>query len=436
VLSFLGLVALGTLLLSLPAASASGVRLPFVSVLFTATSAVCVTGLIVVDTPVDFSVFGQVVVLLLIQAGGLGYMTLSTLIGVALGRRITLQERQTLSEGLNVFSPGEVVRFALSVFRVTVVFEALGALILGLWWSGTHGVGRGAWLGVFHAVSAFNNAGFSLFSDNLVGATDEPVVLLTVSALVILGGIGFFTILEVGSLRRRNLRLSVHSQLVIAMTAILLVGGTVAIYAAERDNPLTLGALPAGQAWMAAWFQSAITRTAGFNSIAIGACQPSALFVMMILMFIGAAPGGTGGGVKVSTVGVLMAALWATARGERDALVFRRRIPPEQIMRAFLICLMAFLAVNALAAVLLAREGRELLPTLFEVVSAFGTVGMSTGEGSSPLSLSGHFSRTGQVLIAAMMFAGRLGPLTLLIAVAHRTERSRVRYPEGKVLIG
>ena len=239
-----------------------------------------------------------------------------------------------------------------------------------------------------------------------------------------------------GSIRRRALRLSLHSQLVLVATAILLVGGTVAIYLLERDNPATLGALPTGQAWMAAWFQSVVTRTAGFNSIAIGACRPSALFVMIILMFIGAAPGSTGGGVKVSTVGVILAALWATARGESDVVIFRRRIPPEQIARAFLICLVAFLAVNALAAVLLAREGRQLLPTLFEVVSAFGTVGMSTGEGASPLSLSGHFSVPGRLLISLMMFAGRIGPLTLLMAVARRGESSRVRYPEGKVLIG
>lgn len=436
ILSFLGLVLAGTALLALPVSAHGPVRLPLHTALFTATSAVCVTGLIVVDTATELSTFGQAVVLLLIQAGGLGYMTFSTLIGVALGRRITLQERQTLSEGLNAFVPGEVVRFAAAVFKVTLVFELVGALLLTGWWAQTHGLARASWLGVFHAISAFNNAGFSLFSDNLIGATDEPLVLLTVSALVILGGIGFFTILEVLSLRRRQVRLSVHSQLVIAMTAALLVGGTVAIYVFERGNPQTLGGLTTGQAWLAAWFQSVITRTAGFNSIAIGACQPSALFVMIILMFIGAAPGSTGGGVKVSTVGVMLAALWATARGETEATVFRRRIPHEQIARAFLICLVAFLAVNALAAVLLASEARQLLPILFEVVSAFGTVGMSMGEGTSPVSLSGHFSVTGQLLIAAMMFAGRIGPLTLLMAIARRREPSRVRYPEGKVLIG
>jgi trk system potassium uptake protein TrkH len=436
ILSFAGLVATGTLLLSLPWASAGATRLPLHAALFTATSAVCVTGLIVVDTAVDLTTFGQIVVLLLIQAGGLGYMTFSTLVGVAFGRRITLQERQTLVEGLNAFGPGEVVRFARGVFKVTAAIEITGAVILASWWAGTYGLGRGAWLGLFHAVSAFNNAGFSLFSDNLMGAADEPLVLLTVSFLVILGGIGFFTILEVAALRRRTLRLSVHSQLAITMTAILLVGGTLAIYFLERDNPATLGALPVGQAWLAAWFQSAITRTAGFNSIAIGACQPSALFVMVLLMFIGAAPGSTGGGVKVTTVGVLLAALWSTARGESEASVFRRRIPQEQIARGFLICLVAFLAVNALAAILLASEQRALLPTLFEVVSAFGTVGLSFGEGTSPLSLSGHLSVAGQLLIALMMFAGRIGPLTLLMAVARRSERSRVRYPEGKVLIG
>ncbi len=436
ILSFAGLIVAGTLLLSLPWASAAGSRLPLHSALFTATSAVCVTGLIVLDTPVDLSVFGQVVVLLLIQTGGLGYMTFSTLVGVALGRRITLQERQTLVEGLNAFGPGEVVRFARGVFKVTAIIELTGAVILGAWWTGTHGLARGAWLGVFHAVSAFNNAGFSLFSDNLMSAADEPLVLLTVSVLVVLGGIGFFTILEVASLRRRALRLSVHSQLALTASAVLLVGGTVAFYVLERSNPLTLGGLSWGDAWLAAWFQSVVTRTAGFNSVAIGACGPSALFVMVILMFIGAAPGSTGGGVKVTTVGVMLASLWATARGEAEATIFRRRIPQDQIARAFLICLVAFLAVNGLAAVLLAYESRQLLPTLFEVVSAFGTVGMSTGEGSSPLSLSGHFSIAGQLLITLMMFAGRVGPLTLLMAVARRRELSRVRYPEGKVLIG
>lgn len=436
ILSFAGLIAAGTLLLSLPWASSTGVRLTLSSALFTATSAVCVTGLIVLDTPADLSTIGQVIVLLLIQAGGLGYMTFSTLVGVALGRRITLQERQTLVEGLNAFGPGEVVRFARGVFRITATIEVAGAIILAASWAGTHGLLRATWMGVFHAVSAFNNAGFSVFSDNLVGARDEPVVLLTVSTLVILGGIGFFTILELASLRKRTVRLSVHSQLVLTATAVLLIGGTLAIYVIERSNPLTLGGLSTAQAWLAAWFQSVVTRTAGFNSIAIGACHPSALFVMIILMFIGAAPGSTAGGVKVTTVGVVLAALWATARGERDASVFRRRLPPEQIARAFLICLMAFLAVNVLAAVLLASEHRGLLPTLFEVVSAFGTVGMSMGEGTSPLSLSGHFTTRGQLLIAAMMFAGRIGPLTLLMAVARRSESSRVRYPEGKVLIG
>ena len=360
ILSFLGLVVVGTLLLSLPWAAATGTRIAWYDALFTATSAVCVTGLIVVDTSLDLSLFGQVVVLLLIQAGGLGYMTFSTLVGVALGRRITLQERQTLVEGLNAFSPEEVVRFALGVFRVTVIFEVVGADRPGRL------VGRHAWARARRLarrlpcrVGVQQRRASRCSRTTSSGATDQPLVLLTVSVLVILGGLGFFTILEVGSLRRRALRLSLHSQLVIVATAILLVGGTVAIYLLERDNPATLGALPMGQAWMAAWFQSVVTRTAGFNSIAIGACQPSALFVMILLMFIGAAPGSTGGGVKVSTVGVILAALWATARGESDVVIFKRRIPPEQIARAFLICLVAFLAVNALAAVLLAREGRD-----------------------------------------------------------------------------
>lgn len=436
VLSFLGLIVGGTLLLELPWASADGSRLPLVDALFTATSAVCVTGLIVLDTPVAFSAFGQAVILGLIQAGGLGYMTLSTLLASALGRRVTMQERLTLQEGLNASAPGEVLRFARSVLGLTLAFELAGAALLTARWAPEFGLGRGAWLGLFHAVSAFNNAGFSLFSNNLMGFAGDPWVVLPVSLLVVVGGLGFFTLTELGSLRDTKVPLSMHSRLVIVSTAALLGGATVAIYVLEMRNPATLGAMPAGAAWLAAWFQAVVPRTAGFNSIAIGACTAPTLFLMVLLMFIGAAPGSTAGGVKVSTFGVTVAALWATVRGDADAVLFRRRIPPEIVARAFFICLMAFLTVNVVAGLLLITERRELLPTLFEAVSAFGTVGMSMGEGDSPLSLAGHMTRTGQLLLVGMMFAGRLGPLTLAVALARRRARHRVRHPEGKVLIG
>ncbi len=436
VLSFLGLIAGGTMLLELPWASAEGVRLPLVDALFTATSAVCVTGLIVLDTPAAFSPFGHVVILLLIQAGGLGYMTLSTLLAAALGRRVTLQERMTLKEGLNAYAPGEIVRFARSVFAFTLLFELIGAVILSLRWWPEHGLMHGTWLAVFHAVSAFNNAGFSLFTDNLMGQAGDAVVLLTVSGLVVVGGLGFFTITELAGRRRSRVPLSMHTRLVLASTAVLLVGGTVAIFLLERRNPSTLGGMSAGTAWLAAWFQSAVPRTAGFNSIAIGACTVPTLFVMMVLMFIGAAPGGTGGGVKVSTFAVTVAALWATVRGDAEAVLFRRRVPPDTVARAFFICLIAFLAMNVVAGLLLVTERRDLLPTLFESVSAFATVGLSMGEGASPLSLAGHMTRAGQLLLVVLMFAGRIGPLTLAFALAQRHVRSRVRHPEGKVLIG
>lgn len=435
-LSFLGLIALGTVLLALPWASASSSRLTIVEALFTATSAVCVTGLIVVDTPTAFSPFGHGVLLALIQAGGLGYMTLSTLLASALGRRVTLQERLTLREGLNAYAPGEVLRFARSVFVLTLVCEAVGAMALTARWWPEHGLARASWLGLFHAVSAFNNAGFALFSDSLMGEAGDPAILLTISALVITGGLGFFTITELLGARRSPAPLSMHTRLVLVSTALLLAGGTVVIYLLEVRNPATLGSMSAGTAWLSAWFQATVPRTAGFNSVAIGACTAPTLFVMMVLMFIGAAPGGTAGGVKISTFGVTVAALWATVRGETEAVLFKRRVPPETVARAFFICLIAFLVTNVVAGVLLVTERRELLPTLFESISAFGTVGMSMGEGDSPLSLVGHFSRPGQVLLVALMFAGRIGPLTLAFALAQRQTRSRIRYPEGKVLIG
>jgi trk system potassium uptake protein len=423
-------------LLELPWASATGTRLPLVDAMFTATSAVCVTGLIVLDTPHAFSPFGHAVILGLIQAGGLGYMTLSTLLASALGRRVTLQERMALKEGLNAYAPGEVLRFARGVLLLTLVFEAVGAVVLTLRWWPEHGFWQGAWLGTFHAVSAFNNAGFSLFSDSLMGYASDATVLLTVSGLVIAGGLGFFTLTELAGYRRGTVPLSTHTRLVLSATAVLLVGATLAIFLLEHRNPATLGSMPAGGAWLAAWFHAVMPRTAGFNAIAVGACAAPTLFVMMILMFIGAAPGGTAGGVKISTFAVTVAALWATVRGELDVVIFRRRIPPETVARAFFICLIAFLAMNVVAGVLLVTERRDLLRTLFESVSAFATVGLSMGEGESPLSLAGHFSRSGQLVLAAMMFAGRIGPLTVAFALAHRLRHSHVRYPEGKVLIG
>jgi trk system potassium uptake protein TrkH len=297
------------------------------------------------------------------------------------------------------------------------------------------GLGTGFYFGLFHAVSAFNNAGFALFPDSLMAYRDDVVVNATVLTLIICGGVGFVVLTDLGQLHKTR-RLSVHTRLVLTMSAVLVLGATGAVFVLESGNPRTLGALSIPQGLLAAFFQAVTPRTAGFNTLDIGAMTPATLFLLMVLMFIGAAPGGTGGGIKITTFSITVAALWATVRGAQDTVVFRRRLPPDLVARAFFISLIAFLALNGIAALLLITEGRALLPTLFETASAAGTVGLSTGEAGAPVSLAGHFSPAGKLLLIVTMYMGRIGPLTLAVAVARGGTPPRVRYPEGKVLVG
>lgn len=430
-----GVILVGTLLLLLPMSGAGNASVGWSAAFFTATSAVCVTGLVVVDTPTAFSGFGQAVILLLIQIGGLGYMTLSTFIAIVIGRRVSMNEQVSLQESLNLDSRRDVARFALTVVKVTLAFELLGAAILWLRWWPHFGAGDAAWLGVFHAVSAFNNAGFSLFSMSLMDWRGDLIVNLTIMLLIVAGGIGYLVLTEVGQYRARR-SLSVHARFVLILSASLIVLGAAGLYLVERGNAGTLGGIPRAEAILAAVFQSVTARTAGFNTIDMSALTAPAYLFLLILMFIGGAPGGTAGGVKVSTFGVTVMALWATIRGMSEPHVLRRRIPRDVVARAFFISLIAFLSLNLVAGVLLVIEGTDLLRTLFESASAFGTVGLSTGIPGTPLSLSAQFSEPGRLLICLLMFMGRIGPLTLAFALAARSAAPRVRYPEGRVLIG
>jgi len=436
-LSIAALIFIGSLLLFLPVASRSGESIAYVDALFTATSAVCVTGLIVLDTPVDFSLFGHIVILLLVQLGGLGYMTVSTVLAAALGRSITLQERLTLQEGLNARDLEGLVRFAGVVLKLTLVFELTGTAILAArWWSE---LGASAvWYGLFHSVSAFNNAGFALWSDNLTRWRGDVIVNVVITTLIICGGLGFFVLSELTGWRARRMKVSVHTKVVLTATSVLLIGGTMAFLVLEWYNPHTLGGgWSLTERVLAAWFQSVTARTAGFNTMDVGSMTDAALFVTMALMFIGASPGSTGGGVKTTTFSITVAALWATVRGYPDTTLFKRRLPPEIVAKAFFVCLIAFLGLNVIAGTVLITEGRSLLATLFETTSAFGTVGLSMGENRSVVSLSGFFTPVGKLLITVMMFMGRVGPLTLALALARRGQMTpKIRYPEGKVLIG
>ncbi len=436
-LHIVGLITAGGILLSLPVSAAPGRTVPVLNAFFTSTSAVCVTGLVVVDVSKHLSLFGQVVLMLLIQAGGLGYMTISSLIMLAFGRRISIHERLTLADALNVTSMEGLLRFTWTVALVTFAFEGVGALLMAPRFAQDVGWARGLWYGLFHAVSAFNNAGFALFSDNLMGYRGDLTVNLVITTLIISGGLGFFVLSGILRLRKRvAVAMSVQSKLVLTTTAILIVGGTLGILALEWANPKTLGPLGIGEKLLAAYFQAVTPRTAGFNTISIGDMTAPALFLTILLMFIGASPGGTGGGVKTTTFGVMVASIVATVRGHRDTLVFKRRLAADLVARAFAISAIAFLAVVMVTALLLLAEHRDLLATMYETTSAFGTVGLSMGSPGSVLSLSGLFGPGGKLLIMFMMFMGRVGPLTLAIALAGSAAPPRVRYPEGKVLIG
>jgi trk system potassium uptake protein len=434
--SFAGLVLLGSALLALPASAAPGHDISFLDALFTATSAICVTGLIVVDTPEAFSTFGHVVILLLIQIGGLGYMTITTVLAAALGRSISLQERLTLQEALHVDTLEGLVRFALIVFKMTLAFEFAGAVLLTLRWWPEFGA-AGAWYAVFHSVSAFNNAGFALWPDSMMRWRGDVTVNVVMIALITCGGLGFFVLSELSRIRTRHIRLSIHTKIALTASFVLTTVGTAAFFLLERGNPRTLGALPWPEQLLAALFQSVTTRTAGFNSVDVGSMTHASLFLAMAFMFIGASPGGTGGGVKTTTFSITVAALWATVRGNADTTMFRRRIAVDLVGKAFFVCLISFLALNVVAGTLLVSEGRGLMDTLFETTSAFGTVGLSMAEPGAPVSLTAFYSPLGKVVVMLMMFAGRVGPMTLAVALAHRAAiRPKMRYPEGKVLIG
>ena len=436
-LHIVGLIVTGAILLGLPASAAPGRAVSVLDAFFTSTSAVCVTGLIVVDTPNQWSPFGQVVLMLLIQAGGLGYMTISSLIMLAFGRRISVYERMTLADALNVVSMEGLLRFAGTVALLTFAIEGIGALIMGVRFAQDLGWAKGLWFGLFHAVSAFNNAGFSLFSDNLMGYRGDLTINLVITTLIIAGGLGFFVLSGLLRLRKKTaVAMSVHTKMVLTVSASLIAAATLSILALEWTNPKTLAPLGLGEKLLAAYFQAVTPRTAGFNTISIGDMTAPALFLTISLMFIGASPGGTGGGVKTTTFGVIVAALWTTVRGERDTNIFGRRLSPDLVRRAFALSMLAAIGLVLVTGFLLLAERQGLLQTSYEAVSAFGTVGLSMGVPGSVLSLSGFFGTGGKWLIMFLMFMGRVGPLTLAVALAGTAPPARVRYPEGKVLIG
>lgn len=400
-----------------------------------ATSAVSVTGLVVQDLATEYTVFGQVIILVLIQIGGIGYMLSATVLGLLLGRRIGLRDRLVMQEALNTLTLGGMKRLAQTILTVSLFAESVGAAILTIRFLDHDSFWGALYLGVFHSVASFNNAGFSLFSDNLMGFKGDVTVNLTVMALTIVGGLGFIVYSDLYKFGRSQVfRISTHTKIVLWMSGLLAVIPGLFFLYFEWTNPRSLSGLAPSDRILSAYFQTVMTRTSGFNTLNIGTLQSVTLYMLLLLMFIGGSPNGTAGGIKTTTFATMVAALWATARGRSDAVLFHRRLPQATVARAFLLAGMSFVLVTLLTFILAATEKQPFLGLLFETVSAFGTVGLSTGDGGV-LSLSAQFGEVGKWLIVLAMFVGRVGPLTVGAAIV-RPHTVRYRVPEDRCLIG
>ncbi|SMB94492.1 TrkH family potassium uptake protein [Deinococcus hopiensis] len=428
-------ILVGAALLSLPVTHGAGRRVNFLQALFTATSALCVTGLNVVDPSRDFNRLGQIIIMVLIQVGGLGIITFGTVFTLLMRRRVNYSERIRLAQQISAFSVGDVVPLIRNIFIYTFVIEAAGAALLAFRFVPLHGWREGLFSAVFHSVSAFNNAGFALYSDNLMRFVSDPLVSLVVGALIILGGMGFLVQMNAVAhlMNPRRNRLLVHSKLVLTMMAALLLIGTLGYLALEWNNPKTLGSLSVGDRLLASFFQSVVTRTAGFNSIDNGALTLGGVFLTIILMFIGANPGSTGGGIKTSTFYVMMASAWSMVRGHRDTTLFARRIDEETVLRAMTVGLLSIGLVNVMFILLLVTNTNSHVRfehLFYEAVSAFGTVGLSMN--TTPL-----LNPSQDLILIGLMYLGRIGPLTFAVAFGQPGAREPVRYPQEKdILIG
>jgi len=430
--SFLAAILVGTVLLSLPFSASEG-RTHVLDAFFTATSAVCVTGLIVKDTPAHFSPAGQTIILGLIQLGGLGIMTFSTLIILAARRRISVRERLLIQSSFHPGIPKDLPSLLRSIFLFTVAIEVAGAAALFFWFSPDFGAARAVRLAVFHSVSSFCNAGFSLFSDSLVAYRGHAGINATVAGLIILGGIGFPVLREstailAARVRGRRMRASLHFKLVVTATVILILAAGVILFIFE--GRFSMASYSVRDRIMASFFQGITARTAGFNTVDIAALGPATVLLMLFLMFVGASPASTGGGVKTSTAGLLYLLVRARVRARETVSAFHRALAGDLMIRAFTLVALALAVILLSAGALLASQpGLGMPNALFEVFSAFGTVGLTMG-------VTPELTSFGKIVIILTMFIGRVGPLTLLYALSRRRARGKFEYAEESVLIG
>jgi trk system potassium uptake protein TrkH len=421
----------------MPISSVDGTWTPFLDCLFTSTSATCVTGLVTLDTGSHWNYFGKTVIILLIQIGGLGFMSFATLFALVLGKKITLRERLVMQEAMNTFNLQGLVKMAKYILIFTFTVEGIGALLLSTQFIPKFGFAKGTYYSIWHSVSSFCNAGFDLFGEpankfvSIVGWQNNPVVVLTLGSLIAIGGLGFAVWAEIYNYK--NIKsLSLHSKIVITITLFLIFGGAILMYIIEYNNPITIGNMSLADKITNSLFASITPRTAGMNSIPTAEMMPASRFLTIILMFIGGSPGSTAGGIKTSTLGIIIMAIVCTVKGKEDTEIFKKRISRDLVLRAFIIAtigLVLVIGVTILLTVTERKMGFSLEFLLYEVTSGFATVGLTLG-------VTPFLSSIGKVLIILCMYAGRVGPLTIALSLAKNKNRSSIRYPEDKILVG
>ncbi|WP_064093046.1 TrkH family potassium uptake protein [Rossellomorea aquimaris] len=426
VVTFLFFIIVGMLLLKLPFATTESIS--WLDALFTTTSAMTVTGLVVVDTGSVFTLFGETVVMLLIQIGGLGIMSFAVLIFMMIGKKIGFKERLLLQQALNQTSVGGVIKLVQYLFVFSFIVEAFAVILLSFEWVPEFGWKRGLYVSLFHSISAFNNAGFSIWSDSLMGYMGSPIVNLTISILFIIGGIGFTVLVDLWkstSIRK----LSLHTKIMIVGTLIINFFAMMMFFLLEFNNPHTLGDLSLFDKLLGSYFQGVTPRTAGFNTLDYGNMESSTLLLTILLMFIGAGSASTGGGIKLTTFFVIVLSSLAFLREKKEIRIFRRTIDQNYIFKALAVCMISVLLVfGALFVLNITEKEASFLSILFEVVSAFGTVGLSMG-------LTASLTAIGKWVIIIVMFSGKLGPLTLAFSLS-RPDKEKIRYPKEDILTG
>ncbi|BCC51875.1 MULTISPECIES: TrkH family potassium uptake protein [Bacillus cereus group] len=424
-LSFIMLSIIGTCLLKLPIATTTSIS--WLDALFTTVSACTVTGLGVVDTGKVFTLFGQCVILTLIQVGGLGIMSFAVLIAIMLGKKIGLQNRILLQQALNQTNIGGVIRLAKALFLFSFTVECIATLILSFEWIPKYGIAKGLYYSFFHSISAFNNAGFSVWSDNLMSHSHSILVNLVISSLIILGGIGFTVIVDIK--KKKNFKnLTLHSKLMLSSTLIVNIIATVFIFIFEFHNSLSMRGFTPFEEGMAAYFQAVSTRTAGFNTVDISALSKPSLLLMMLLMFIGAGSASTGGGIKLTTFLIMFFGVFKFLQEQDDIVVFKKSIKDTLIVKSLTIAIISISFIFFAILILSITERVPLLMSAFEVFSAFGTVGLS-------MNFTPHLTMIGKAIIIFMMFFGKMGPLTLAFSFARKKNR-KIKYPNEDILTG